>query len=159
MKILNQRLSLFLLAILDLFLITSCKKDKLLNELEVFKGKYTWQYTMYREHWWSTTTLTRPASNSNYTAEIEFNNEGRIIFYINGQEIHKTGYSIENQETSNNGKTIWIKVDPIKENSKNLDLNDDVDFTITNDTLTVDNFPGTSYDEELFGTHYFTRNQ
>jgi len=138
--------------------LVSCKKDKLVGDLDLFKGRYTWEYSVQKEYWYSLSTITIPAANSNYTAEIEFNSKGKIIFYIDGQQIHKTGYSIEQQETTNNGNTISLKLNPRIEDSKEIDLNNFIDITITNDTLTVDDFPGESYDENLGGIHYFLRN-
>lgn len=145
-----------LLIVSLLLLLSSCRKDKLSGELDLFKGKYTWKYTEYSEYWWSSDLLIRDASVSEYTAEIEFDDRGKVIFYIDGQKVHKTGYSVERQETI--GNTVSLRIQPFKENSKHLDLNDFMDFTVTNDTLTVDDFPSESYDDSFVGTHFFIRN-
>lgn len=44
------------------------------------------------------------------------------------------------------------------ENTKEIDLNDEFHFSLTGDTLTVNDFPGESYESQLSGTHYFIRN-
>ena len=139
-------------------LFFSCKKDNLVNELEVYKGRYTWDFTVKKDNWWSNSTTTKPATNWNYTAEVEFTNEGKLLFFINGEEIHKTGYTIVEQNVYNNGTTVSLVIDPHKEDSKKLDLNNEVSFTLTNDTLSIDDYPGNSYDEYNSGTHYFIRN-
>lgn len=136
----------------------SCKKDKLTDDLAVFKGRYSWSYTVFKEDWWSANTTTRPASNSTYTAEVEFTSKGKIIFFIDGVPIHKTGYSIESTEVSEDGETTWLTVRPFVEKSKDLDLNDNVSFGVRNDTLSINDFPGESYDATIAGTDYFIRN-
>jgi len=136
----------------------ACQKDKLIDELEVFKGKYSWTHSVYKQNWWNTGFKTKYASNSEYTAEIEFNDEGKILFYINGEMIHKTGFSIETKELSNAGKTIYLAVDPYKEDSEALDMNDIIDFNLTADTLIVNDFPGAGYDNLFSGGNYFIRN-
>ncbi len=136
----------------------SCEKDNLVDELEVFKGKYTWNYTKYRKNWWSNTYITKPATKWDYTAEVEFNTKGQLVFFINGKEIHKTGFKVIEKYISNEGATISMEIDPSKEDSKELDLNNKVGFVLTNDTLSIDDFPGNSYDENNGGTHYFIRN-
>jgi hypothetical protein len=134
-----------------------CEKDKLNDELAVFEGRYTWEYSRYKENWWSSTYKTRLASTYDYTAEVEFDNEGSLIFYINGKEIHCTRYKIEKQEILSDS-SISLELDPSKENSKKLDLNDVVRFNLKNDTLMVNDFPGASYDDNVPGSHYFIRN-
>lgn len=147
----------FLLVISLMSTSVSCKKDKLTDDLAVFKGRYSWSYTVFHENWWSTTTTTRAASNSSYTAEVEFTSKGKVIFYIDGEPIHKTGYSIESTEVSEDGETTWLTIRPFIENSKDLDLNDNVSFGIRNDTLSINDFPGESYDATIAGTDYFIR--
>ena len=158
MKILINKSAVLLCVFLVSLTFFACKKDKLIDDLEVFKGRYTWSYTYYFENWWDSSYKIFQASNADYKAEIEFNDQGKIIFYIDGVEIHKTGFSIENQELIGNGQIISLSVDPFHENSKNLDLNDKIGFSISGDTLNVDDFPGESYDRDFGGSHYFIRN-
>ena len=146
--------SLFFLLTLSL---TSCNKDKLIDDLASFKGRYTWQYTQFKEHWYDSEFTTRDADQSDYTAEILFNDEGKLFFYINNKEIHKTGFSVENTETI--GSTVSLKIKPAKKNSKNLKLEKYIELTLTDDTLlSIGTFPSKSYDDSFFGTHYFFKN-
>ncbi len=143
--------------VIILIVSTSCNKDKLTGELEAFKGQYTWSHTTNRLHALTNKTQTRLASSYTYTAELEFNDKGKLFFYINGEEIHKTGFSIEQQNVNPDG-SISLTIRAFKENSKKLDLNDEVRFAlIGNDTLYADDFPGASYDENNTGGHYFIR--
>ena len=144
------------LLLLVMFVTNSCKKDKLVDELDVFEGRYTWTHSEYKQEWWQSYLTTVNASSKSYTAEIEFTNTGKILFYINGEEIHKTGYSIESQETVNDW--IHLTVNPFNEDSKDLDLNDEVSFSISADTLNVGTFPGSGYDNSFGGGNYFIRN-
>jgi hypothetical protein len=141
-----------------MFILNSCDKDKLTGDLDAFEGRYTWEYSRYSENWWSSSLTTRQASDFNYTAEVEFNEKGKVIFYIDGKEIHKTGYKIlEQNDVGIEGQTN-LRIDPNIENTKELDLNDYIDLTLREDTLTMNDFPGESYDEDLGGTHFFIRN-
>jgi hypothetical protein len=145
-----------ILFLLVMFMTNSCKKDKLTGDLDAFEGRYTWTHSIYKEEWWQSFNTTVNASGKDYTAEIEFTNTGKIIFYINGEEIHKTGYSIESQDAI--GDWIHLEVDPFKEDTKELDLNDKVQFSISGDTLNVSTFPGNGYDASFGGGNYFLRN-
>lgn len=137
-------------------ILTACEKDLLIDHLEIFKGRYTWEYSIYREHWWSSDTKYRNADNFDYKAEIEFDSNSKVRFYIDGEEIHATRFAIESEEVLDN--SIYLRIDPAIENVKGLDLNNHLDLTLYNDTLVVDDFPGESYDKSAFGSHYFIRN-
>lgn len=137
--------------------MTSCTKDKLEGELEIYKGRYTWNHSWYKKNVLSSSLTFRDASQSNYSAEIEFDDKGKVIFYINGEEKLKTSYSIKKQETIN-GNTVTLEINPRKEDTRDLDFNDKISFSMTNDTLSNSQFPGNSYDQSLAGTHYFLRN-
>lgn len=149
---------IFTLVIIFVATLISCEKDKLTGDLDAFEGRYTWEYARYSENWWSSSLTTRQASDFNYTAEVEFNEKGKVIFYIDGKEIHKTGYKIlEQNDVGIEGQTN-LRIDPNIENTKELDLNDYIDLTLREDTLTMNDFPGESYDKDLSGTHFFIRN-
>ncbi len=135
-----------------------CTKDKLEGDLEVFKGRYTWNYSWYKKNVLSSNLTFRSASQSDYTAEIEFTDKGKVIFYINGEKKHKTGYSIESQDVSEGGQRFSIEIKPRKEDTKDLDFNDKISFSLKNDTLSTSAYPGGSYDNTISGTHYFSRN-
>lgn len=143
-------------AILLCFLSSSCEKDKLTGELDEFEGKYSWSYSKYKEELW-TAFRTRTPDSEGYTAQVEMTDRGKIIFYINDEEIHKTGFSIVNQEITNNGQSISLEINPVVENTKEIDLNNTLGLTLTGDTLYVDDFPGESYDSSNYGQHYFLR--
>lgn len=139
-----------------LFLTNSCKKDKLTGDLDAFEGRYTWTHSWYKQEWWHSYQTFLGASSKNYTAEIEITNTGKIYFYIDGERIHKTGYSIESQEEI--GDWTYLTVNPFNENSKQLDLKDELHLSISADTLGVSHFPGNGYDNSFGGGNYFLRN-
>lgn len=145
---------MFILSLL--FVSSSCKKDKLTGELDAFEGKYTWTHSWYKQEWWHSNNTYLDATSKNYTAEIEITNTGKILFYINGEQIHKTGYSIESQETIDGW--LYLTVKPSKKNSKQIDLNNELHFSISADTLSVSKFPGSAYDNSYSGGNYFLRN-
>ena len=140
------------------FLFTACKKDRLTDDLDQFEGRYTWEYSTYSEEWWSNDLTYYDAEDADYIAEIEFNNEGRIFFYIDGEEVHSTRYKITNIDRSHGDGKIGITIDPAVEDVKEMDMNNEMDLSIHGDTLFSDDFPGSSYDESLYGSHYFVRN-
>lgn len=150
--------SIFLSYFIGLLILVGCQKDKLKDELEPFKGRYTWVEYRYKQNWWDSGLTSRPASNYDFKAEIEFDNKGKIKFYIDGKEIHKTGYSIVDQSVMDGDQTILLTVNPRIEDSEDLDLNNTIDFWLKGDTLTCDDFPGESYDDKLGGEHLFQRN-
>jgi hypothetical protein len=139
-------------------MLLSCQKDRLTGELDAFEGRYTWTHSRYRPSIWSTNFTTTPASNFDYTAEVEFTDQGKIVFYIDGEAIHKTRYKILEQEDVELEGVLSLRIDPAIEDTKEIKLNNFIDFTLVEDTLTIDDFPGASYDEQAEGTHYFVRN-
>lgn len=145
-----------------LFIVTATingfQKDKLNDELEPYKGKYSWIEYRFRQNWWDSGLTSRPASNYDFKAEIEFDNKGKIKFFIDGEEIHKTGYSIVEHYVMDDGQTIFLSVKPRIEDTKEIDLNNTMEFWLRNDSLVVDDFPGESYDGNLRGEHLFQRN-
>ena len=81
-----------------------------------------------------------------------------LTFFINNEEIHKTRYKVLGEEYSELTDAYFIEIDPRKEDSKELDLNNVVRFSLFGgDTLTCDDFPGESYDDSFSGTSYFVR--
>lgn len=151
-----KRLSDFTLMLLSVFVLVACKKDKLTDDLDAYEGRFKWEYTLFKENWWDTDLTKLNASKSDYTAEVEFNNEGKLFFYIDDEEIHKTRFSVESNETLD--ATISLKIKLAKKNSKEIKLPQNLEFTLRNDTLSVGDFPSKSYDESFEGTHYFLRN-
>lgn len=151
-----KRLSDFTLMLLSVFVLLACKKDKLTNDLDAYEGRFTWEYTLFKENWWDSDFTKRNASQFDYVAEIEFNNEGKLFLYIDGEEVHKTGFSVESNETLDG--TISLKIKPAKKNSKDIDLPKYLELTLKNDTLSMGDFPAKSYDQSFSGTHYFLRN-
>ncbi|MEZ4722355.1 MAG: hypothetical protein R2813_10830 [Flavobacteriales bacterium] len=138
--------------------VSGCQKDKLKDELESFKGRYTWIEYRFRQNWWDAFLTTRPASNYDFTAEIEFDKKGKLKFYVDGNQIHETRYSIKEQNLLEDGQTVYLSLRPRSEESDEIDLNNTIDFWLKGDTLTCDDFPGESYDDKLGGEHLFQRN-
>lgn len=152
----SKNFSKFTLVFLSVLVLLACKKDKLTNDLDAYEGRFTWEYTLFKENWWDSDFTKRNASQFDYVAEIEFNNEGKLFLYIDGEEVHKTGFSVESNETLDG--TISLKIKPAKKNSKDIDLPKYLELTLKNDTLSMGDFPAKSYDQSFSGTHYFLRN-
>lgn len=151
-----KTISPVILFLFVLLVTNSCNKDKLTGDLEAFEGRYTWTHSLYKAEWWHSYNSIMLPADKGHTAEVEFTNTGKIIFYIDGEEIHKTGYSIESQDELSGVLTLTIST--FKGSSKELDLNNNVRFTLSGDTLTVNDFPGGGYDESYAGDNYFSRN-
>ncbi len=138
--------------------LNSCESDKLENGFENFYGSYTWEHTYYSKNWWDSRLYFRSADEANYSANIEISEDGFIYYYIDQQEVHKTRFKVLNQDYDAPSDTYWLELDPSKEDSKNMDLNNSMSFTlIGNDTLTSIDFPGEAYDESNHGNHFFIR--
>lgn len=137
---------------------TECGRAKLKDELEPFKGGYTWIEYRFRQNWWDAFLTTRSASNYDFTAEIEFDKKGKLKFYIDGNQTHETRYSVNEQNLLEDGQTVYLSLRPRSEESDEIDLNNTIEFWLRNDSLVVDDFPGESYDGNLRGEHLFQRN-
>lgn len=141
-----------------LSVLSSCNRDKLTGDLDAFEGKYEWVYWEYRANWYSSARSIKLAEDFDYTAAIEFNGKGKVIFYIDNEEVHRTGYRIKDQNTYEDGRVIELLIDPRIEDTQEIDLNNNIRFSLEADTLTCDDFPSESYDQETGkGVHFFVR--
>ncbi len=142
--------------ILFLLLLTACKKDTLEGELTAFHGRYQMNFYTYTQCFLCTKVYTGYASNLDYTAEIEFSPKGKIIFYIDNEELHKTAFRIVASDITDPSH-LQLDIDPIVEDVKGLDLNNQLSFQLINDTLYTVDFPGESYDQDIHGNFRFLR--
>jgi hypothetical protein len=135
-------------------LVTGCGKSRLDGEYASFKGRYTWKYTKTVTGSGLSTSASSGLSASvvPFTAEIELDNKGRILFYKDGGVVSSNKYTIQDKESNQyGGKTLQIRL----RGKHNMNINEDkLQLVLSFDTaLEVDKFPFPSLDEvESFKT-------
>jgi hypothetical protein len=77
--------------ILMLFFFTSCKKDKLIGEKEIFIGKWNWVYSIDKDYLYDTTHIYYPItpSTENVNYSIEFKENGKYYLRKNSDVFYK----------------------------------------------------------------------
>lgn len=156
----NSRLSSLCMGCFCLLMLLSsgCKKDTLEGELMAFHGRYQMEFYTYTQCFLCTKVYTGYASNLDYSSAIEFTPEGKVIFYIDNEELHKTAFKIVASDITDPSRLL-LDIDPIVEDVKGLDLNNEISFQLINDTLHTVDFPGESYDKDIHGNFRFLRTQ
>jgi len=150
--------NLLLLLILTVS-FSSCKKDKLEGDYNVFEGKWKWVGTSYAtknctlcqqvSHYIST-------SDVSYTAEIEFTDKGRVIFYINNDVVAEEKFKVLRQDKYEGEVSMQLEVKTDK-----LSIDDELNTsTLATDSIYVTNFPITGYDDSkttTSSTNYYVK--
>jgi hypothetical protein len=130
------------LIIITFVLFVACKKDKLNGDLESYKGKFKWVGNMGRPCVFCGVAF-YDNSNADFSADIEFDNLGKVVFYINDELYLKKNYRVKKQSPNGyGGKEIEIRVDVPK---SKLDINDKLSLNIIGDTLYIDKYPLPGY--------------
>lgn len=140
-------------------LFTTCKKEDLNGPYSHLKGKYTWIGNTVKN-----CTLCPSYFNSNatadFSAEIEFDESGKVKFYIDNELYLKHKFRISNEESfiDNSNFTIELNIDVPK---SKLDIDDKLKVTLfEGDTLFIDKFPYNGYKsgQNLILNNIFIRN-
>lgn len=121
--------------------LCACSRNKLTGDFAKFKGSYTWKITYSKKPDGNIFTVDKSDSlypqKTGYTAALELNGDGEIIFYKNGEVVSKNKYVITDKEDPNKlpiklkGSSGALKID---DNRLNLILR-------TNGELTVEHYP------------------
>lgn len=148
---------MFLLVSLPI-LFSSCEKDRITGDYDRFEGKFQWVYSSYVYRDCTLCPLkhhTDSAGEASYTAQIEFTNTGRVIFFIDNNVLIDKRFKVSDQYEENSVlyMDLWVDV-----NKNVLDINDRLEvFSPSVDTIYISGFPGNGYDEEFQGHNYFVR--
>ena len=136
----------------------SCEKDKLIGIYDQFEGKFEWTHSTYGYRDYPLGPLlshTDSATEANYTAQIQFDNTGRVTFFINDSILTKKKFIIKDQYEDSGLLYMDLRVDV---NKKVLDIDDRLEvYSKSNDTIYLSGFPGDGYDTDFQGTNYFVR--
>ena len=101
------------------------------------------------------TTVHRDASEFDYSANIRFDDKGKVYFIIDDEVFVNRPFKAESQDKSDGILHFDLKVDV---NAKDLDIDDHLTLRhYDSDTLVVREFPGSGYDPNTPGENYFIR--
>lgn len=110
-----------------IFLIISCKKDRLKGDKEIFIGKWKWVYTETIDNTCGGGPLSssfKTPSSTGISYSIEFLKKGKVIYYENGNETTRDRIVFERFEQSTSSR--WISyytfgIDGDNKNDKAID--------------------------------------
>jgi hypothetical protein len=133
----------FLLIFGFILTLTGCKKSPLDEPYSQVIGQYEWYYTSYREY--ALGDLKYKYPNESMTAQLQFEKNRIIRFYINDGEIASGTFNVLDELETENGFEMDIKI-KIKEGE--LDIDHDISLSMHNqDTLFFKSFPFESYEK------------
>ena len=139
-KLLSNKKGIFLIIILTAGFLSSCRKDKLKDDKEIFIGKWSWGYTSHDYGWCDNESyfeiLTPQTENTTFS--IEFFKKGKLEFYKNGSFVDQyrikfVQFEINDYCELKNAFKFNIDLDNIGDNDFNGCLN--------SDTLLLGSFP------------------
>jgi len=172
-----KQLSLLLILI---FLFSSCEKEELKEDKEIFIGKWKWAFTYklaytYLPHGGRRQKPSYDTifSNSENVKSIEFEKDGDVVFSNNGYDVRKRIFFKDFSESSytykahyyvfyppNNYSTYTsLKINDVRDFRANLDNNEYLTFSgfVKNDTLiTMKYFPYETTDDYHIVTEYYS---
>lgn len=137
----------FVYIIIILLFVFSCSKNKLTEGQEKLIGKYSWVSTGTSDgSIWTNNDPAITKAKAGYSAELELDDKGWIIFYKDGKVINKSTYTIlEKDAYDEHSAYIYIKL----KNTDGLTLNEGkMSIHLSLDTnVTVDKFPFPAIDD------------
>lgn len=120
----------------------SCSKNKLEGDYAKFKGSYEWKITYSKKPDGNIFSQDKADSiypqKTGYTASIELNDKGEIIFYKNGEVVSKNKYVITDKD---NPYLLPIKIKGSSGDIKKDDSRFNLQLNSAEDKLTVEHFP------------------
>lgn len=131
-----------LLFALSTILILGCKKSPLDAPYDKIEGKYDWTQTNYREYALGSLKY-KYASNSDFSAQVEFLENRIVKFYINETEIASSKFDVNSESSNDAGLEMELKI-----NVKDGDLNFNKTLSVSlfgDDSLYLDDFPYNAY--------------
>lgn len=139
-------------------IFSSCQKESLDAPYAQLRGKFTWVGNTTRDcELCSAYYITN--NSGEFKAEIEFDESGKVKFYIDDEILEEKRFKIIKEEffTNESNFSVHIKVDVSK---KNLDIDDNLTLTLINsDTLRIDKYPYNGYksSNRIILSNYFLR--
>lgn len=119
----------------------SCSKSKLNGEYEVLIGKYSWAQTGGNDHnIWSNNDNSFYPHTTNYSASVELDKKGNIIFYKNNMIVTSEKYTILDREVRTGGVYMQIKLKG--KTSDHWNIENKLTLTLSKDSiLLIDRYP------------------